>query len=81
VSRRRRNGYAGAYVDDIAAQVVAAVPGAPDMAPAERDEVFRRIGVNLMFDEIKQALHSFGTDFDVWFHEQSLHESGAVEPW
>jgi arginyl-tRNA synthetase len=73
------NGYAGAYIDDIAAQVVAVVPGAPDMPLVERDEVFRRVGVNLMFDEIKRALHSFGTDFDVWFYEQALHETGAVD--
>jgi arginyl-tRNA synthetase len=32
-----------------------------------------------MFSEIKQSLHEFGTDFDVYFHENSLHESGAVE--
>jgi Arginyl-tRNA synthetase len=31
-----------------------------------------------MFDEIKRALHAFGTDFDVWFHEKTLHDSGAV---
>jgi arginyl-tRNA synthetase len=41
--------------------------------------VFRHVGVNLMFDEIKRSLHEFGTDFDVWFHERSLHDSGAVE--
>ena len=32
-----------------------------------------------MFSEIKQSLHEFGTDFDVYFHENSLHESGAVD--
>ena len=32
-----------------------------------------------MFDEIKRALHEFRTDFDVYFHEKSLHDSGAVE--
>ena len=32
-----------------------------------------------MFDEIKQTLHDFGVDFDVYFHENDLHESGAVE--
>ena len=32
-----------------------------------------------MFDEIKAALHGFGVDFDVFFHEDSLHESGAVD--
>jgi len=72
------NGYGGAYIGEIAAQVLAAGPGALDLPPAERDEVFRRVGVNLMFTEIKRALHAFGTDFDVWFHEQSLHDSGAV---
>ena len=54
-------------------------PGALDLPDAERDEVFRRVGVGLMFDEIKRALHEFGTDFDVYFHEQSLHDSGAVD--
>jgi arginyl-tRNA synthetase len=72
------NGYGGAYIGEIAAQVLAAGPGVLDLPPAERDEVFRRVGVNLMFTEIKRALHAFGTDFDVWFHEQSLHDSGAV---
>ncbi|GAA4847765.1 arginine--tRNA ligase [Pseudonocardia benzenivorans] len=71
------NGYGGAYIADIAARVVAAEPGALDSP--ERDEVFRRVGVGFMFDEIKSDLHDFGTDFDVWFHEDSLHKSGAVE--
>ena len=71
------DGYGGAYIGEIAARVVAAEPDA--LASPDRDEIFRRIGVGLMFDEIKAALHAFGTDFDVWFHEQSLHESGAVE--
>ncbi len=33
----------------------------------------------MMFAHIKQSLHEFGTDFDVYFHENSLFESGAVE--
>jgi arginyl-tRNA synthetase len=32
-----------------------------------------------MFAEIKQSLHEFGVDFDVYFHENDLHASGAVE--
>jgi arginyl-tRNA synthetase len=32
-----------------------------------------------MFAEVKQSLHDFGVDFDVYFHEDSLHESGAVD--
>ena len=38
-----------------------------------------QVGVDLMFDEIKATLHDFGVDFDVYFHEDSLHESGAVQ--
>ena len=33
----------------------------------------------MMFDEIKRDLHDFGVDFDVYFHEDDLHASGAVE--
>jgi arginyl-tRNA synthetase len=73
------NGYGGAYVADITAQVLDVEPNALDGAEPQVRETFRRIGVGLMFDEIKRALHAFGTDFDVWFHEKSLHESGAVD--
>jgi arginyl-tRNA synthetase len=45
----------------------------------EAQEVFRSEGVELMFTEVKQSLHDFGVDFDVYFHENSLHESGAVD--
>jgi arginyl-tRNA synthetase len=40
--------------------------------------LFRAVGVDLMFDEIKSTLHDFGVSFDVYFHENNLHESGAV---
>jgi arginyl-tRNA synthetase len=32
-----------------------------------------------MFTEIKNSLHKFGVDFDVYFHEDSLHQTGAVQ--
>ncbi|UJP41289.1 arginine--tRNA ligase [Cellulomonas palmilytica] len=78
------DGYGGQYIADIAAQVTAdaAAAGEPDPATLPDDEaaeVFRARGVDLMFDEIKKSLHDFGVDFDVYFHEDSLHESGAVE--
>lgn len=73
------DGYRGAYLGEIAEQVRAREPGVLELPADERDEVFRRIGVGLMFDEVKAALREFRTEFDVWFHEQSLHESGAVE--
>jgi len=70
------DGYAGGYITDIAAEVIKQEPSA--LSAEDSAEVFRRIGVGLMFAEIKQALHDFGTDFDVFFHEDSLHKSGAV---
>ncbi|GMA36620.1 hypothetical protein GCM10025876_28240 [Demequina litorisediminis] len=45
----------------------------------EAIEFFRQRGVRLMFNEIKQSLKDFGVEFDVYFHEDSLHESGKVE--
>ncbi|WP_091670296.1 arginine--tRNA ligase [Amycolatopsis marina] len=73
------NGYAGAYLSDIAAEVIRQEPSALSQPEVERDEIFRRVGVDLMFSEIKKSLHEFGTDFDVYFHEDSLHASGAVD--
>ncbi|MFI5587799.1 arginine--tRNA ligase [Amycolatopsis sp. NPDC051758] len=73
------DGYAGGYINDIAAEVIKAEPSALSLPEEQRHETFRRIGINLMFGEIKQSLHDFGTDFDVYFHENSLHESGAVD--
>jgi arginyl-tRNA synthetase len=74
------DGYGGVYIGEIAAQVVERYDGdIAGLSRPEQQEVFRSIGTELMFAEIKQKLHSFGVDFDVFFHEDSLHESGAVE--
>ena len=73
------DGYHGAYIAEIAEHVVKRNPGVLDLTEDEAREIFRRDGVELMFAEIKQSLHDFGVDFDVYFHEESLHTSGAVE--
>ena len=73
------DGYAGAYIADIAAQVLAVAPDALSLPDAERCETFRSIGVDLMFTQIKSSLHEFGTDFDVYTHEDSMHSSGRVD--
>jgi arginyl-tRNA synthetase len=72
-------GYVGAYIPELAAQVAEAHPEVRTLPDDEAVELLRREGVELMFTEIKQKLHEFGVDFDVYFHEQSLHDSGAVE--
>ena len=73
------DGYGGAYIGEIATSVLAVRPDALTLPRDEAQEVFRSTGVDLMFTEVKQSLHDFGVDFDVYFHENSLHESGAVE--
>lgn len=73
------DGYAGDYIQEIAAQVLAKEPDALSLPDAEQRETFRAIGVDLMFTHIKQSLHDFGTDFDVFTHEDSMHTSGRVE--
>jgi arginyl-tRNA synthetase len=73
------DGYGGEYIKEIADQVVAQRPDVLDLPDDEAAEVFRELGVNLEFAEIKSDLHDFGVDFDVFFHEKSLHDSGAVE--
>ncbi|MBW3648871.1 MAG: arginine--tRNA ligase, partial [Actinobacteria bacterium] len=71
-----QDGYGGAYIADIARSVLVQVPDA--LEQDDPQEVFRREGVEQMFAEIRASLHDFGVDFDVFFHENSLHESGAV---
>ena len=73
------DGYGGDYIRDIAADVVAKRPDALSLPADECQEVFREVGVDLMFDQIKASLHDFGTDFDVYTHEDSMHTSGRVE--
>ncbi|WP_018023652.1 arginine--tRNA ligase [Corynebacterium ulceribovis] len=73
------DGYGGEYINDIAAKVVAMVPDVLEQPDAQRLETFRAHGVDLMFGHIKQSLHEFGTDFDVYFHENSLFEDGLVD--
>ncbi|WP_432505105.1 arginine--tRNA ligase [Kineococcus arenarius] len=73
------DGYGGAYIGEIAQQVVARVPGLLEQPREQQQETFRREGVELMFGEIKKTLADFGVEFDVYFHEDSLHTSGAVE--
>ncbi|WP_100446643.1 arginine--tRNA ligase [Glycomyces xiaoerkulensis] len=71
------NGYGGAYIDRIAAEVLRRSPDA--LEAADPREVFRVHGVELMFDQIKATLAEFGTHFDVYFNEKELHDKGELD--
>ncbi|MDQ0371751.1 arginine--tRNA ligase [Cellulomonas humilata] len=78
------DGYGGGYISEIAEQVVADALAAGETDPRtlpfdDANEAFRARGVDLMFAEIRKSLEDFGVEFDVYFHEDSLHKSGAVD--
>jgi arginyl-tRNA synthetase len=73
------DGYAGSYIDEIAAAVVAQHPDLLSRPEAEQTEIFRRDGVELMFAEIRASLTSFGVEFDVYFNERDLHDRGELD--
>ncbi|MDI6097824.1 arginine--tRNA ligase [Actinoplanes sp. NEAU-A12] len=73
------DGYGGAYIAEIAADVVKAEPGVLSQDDAAAQETFRRIGVELMFAEIKKSLTEFGVRFDTYFNEKDLHEGGKLQ--
>ncbi|MDQ1601431.1 MAG: arginyl-tRNA synthetase [Actinomycetota bacterium] len=73
------DGYAGAYIEEIAAQVVAQNKGVLDQDEATAQETFRVAGVDLMFEEIRSSLADFGVVFDVYFNEKDLHDKGELD--
>ena len=72
-------GYAGAYMIDIADAIVAERPDLLELPDDEALKVLGVEGVARMWDEIKRSLHEIGVDFDVYFSERTLHETGAVD--
>ncbi len=72
-------GYPGQYVADIAEAIRAERPElaeeSEDRARAEvRDRAYA-----LQMADIRSTLADFGVRFDVWFSEQELHSTGAIE--
>lgn len=72
-------GYPGAYVDDLAAQVLAARPDLLDLPYDDALAATRTVAYPAQLQDIKDTLTDFGVTFDVWFSEAELHDSGAVE--
>jgi arginyl-tRNA synthetase len=73
------NGYAGAYIGEIAEQVLTRNPGLLDQPDEKRLDVFRVDGLELMFAEIRESLADFGVHFDVYFNEKQLHDAGELD--
>jgi arginyl-tRNA synthetase len=73
------DGYGGAYIAEIAQAVLAEAPDVLRLGEPEALETFRRIGVELMFAEIRQSLTEFGVHFDTYFNEKDLHDRGELQ--
>ncbi len=73
------DGYHGAYVADVAKQVVAANSGVLELAEDEAIAIFTAAGEELMLQGMRESLTRFRVEFDVWFSERSMYESGEVD--
>jgi arginyl-tRNA synthetase len=73
------DGYGGAYIAEIATAVQAEAPDILRLDEHTSVETFRRVGVQLMFAEIKESLAEFGVQFDTYFNEKDLHDRGELQ--
>lgn len=72
-------GYQGGYINDLA-QMIASEDPEILLLPADEQLVeFRERAYKAQLHHQQSVLEIFGTHFDVWFSERSLHSSGAVE--
>ena len=73
------DGYQGAYIAQLAKEVVASNPSITSLPEGQRHPAFREAAYALQLKDQQRVLDTFGTHFDVWFSERSLHDQGAVE--
>ncbi|CAB4614825.1 unannotated protein [freshwater metagenome] len=73
------DGYHGAYIVDLAAQIKAEEPELFDLPEDEQLAGFREAAYKRQLHQQQQVLALFNTHFDVWSSERALHESNAVE--
>ena len=72
------NGYKGAYVVDLAAEIIADHPQFLTLPADERLTAFREAGYKRQLQHQRDVLEMFRTHVDVWYSERTLHSSGAV---
>jgi arginyl-tRNA synthetase len=73
------DGYQGAYIADLATQVVNENPQITQLEGQARRDAFREAAYKVQLAQQQGVLKTFNTRFDIWFSERSLHDAGAVE--
>lgn len=71
-------GYQGGYIDELAKKIVVAEPDLLKLSEPESLVAFREAGYKLQLQEQKDVLAKFGTNFQVWFSERSLHAGDGL---
>lgn len=72
-------GYQGDYIYDIARELIAEdESGDLALAEAERIGKFKDYAYRKILASQKSDLAQYGVEYDCWFSERTLHESGAV---
>jgi len=75
---RPEDGYQGDYINDLAKLILTQHPDYKSLPEAEGVVAFREAGYALQLQEQKDVLDNFGTHFDVWFSERSLHSGDSL---
>ena len=73
------DGYHGAYIKDLAIEIVKEKPEILKLSKDKQVIEFREEGYKKQLKQQQSVLDDFRTHFDVWYSERSLHSSGAVE--
>ena len=73
------DGYHGAYIKDLATEIVKDKPEILKLSKDKQVIEFREEGYKKQLKQQQSVLDDFRTHFDVWYSERSLHSSGAVE--
>ncbi len=71
---RPEDGYHGAYIEDLAKEIMKNNPEFISLPETESISAFRDAGYKLQLDEQNRVLNNFGTHFDIWFSEKSLYK-------
>ncbi len=75
---RPEEGYQGAYIDEIAFDIVSEHPEYKELPEAESIVAFREAGYIHQLRQQQEVVKRFGTVIDIWFSERELHQGESV---
>ncbi len=76
---RPEDGYHGAYIEDLAKEIMKSNPEFISLSETESISAFKDAGYKLQLEEQNRVLDNFGTHFDIWFSEKSLYENNFFD--